>query len=335
MRWALKAGAGGEGRAPGAARVSDRRRRWIALGVLAALAYVLLARHDRPRGAAGAWLARAGLTPQRAEVDGRFVNYVRTGHGSPVVLIHGFAASIYTWNAILPELARGHDVVALDLPGFGGSDMPEGLTWPELPRTVTGLLDRLGLPRAAVVGHSLGGAVAVTLAARSPERVPRLVLIDSAGFNLTPSQRPRLVGLAASPVLGPVLPHVPLRRALVHLALRQVFFDDRLAEGERVEEYLAPLSRPGWLPAMRSLLLSRQDDAAQFPALLGQVRAPTLILWGREDTWAPVEQAQRFREGIAGSQLRIFDRCGHVPQEELTRETASAMGAFLAEPAAR
>jgi pimeloyl-ACP methyl ester carboxylesterase len=308
---------------------SGRRfRKWIALGVLAVLGYVLLARHDRPRGATGAWLARAGLTAQRADVNGHSLRYVRAGSGSPLVLIHGFASSVYTWSETLPALARRHDVVALDLPGFGGSDMPADLVWPELPRAVAGLMDRLGLPRATIVGHSLGGAVALWLAARSPERVERLVLIDSAGFNLDPASRPKLVGLAASP-LGRLAGHLPLRRALLDVALRQVFHDDAHLTPERVEEYLAPLSRPGFLPAMRSLLRSRQEDAALFPALLGEVRAPALILWGSEDRWAPLEHAHRFHAGIAGSRLVVFEACGHIPQEERPRDTLRVLGEFL------
>lgn len=304
-------------------------RRALACGALLVLGYVLLARYDAPRGGAGAWLRNAGLTARQVEVDGRSVRFVRAGSGPPVVLVHGFAASIFTWSEILPALAREHDVVALDLPGFGGSDLPADLSWPELPRAVGGLLERLGLARASLVGHSLGGAVVLTLAARAPERVDKLVLVDSAGFNVTPSERPKLIGLVASPALGGVIERVPLRRTLLQVGLRQVFHDDALVTSERVEEYLEPLARPGWLPAMRSLLRSRQEELADFPALLGQVRAPTLIVWGRDDRWAPVDHARRFHEGLPGSQLTIFDACGHVPQEERPQDTLRELAKFL------
>lgn len=310
-----------------------RLRKWIAFAVLAALGYVLLLRYDRPQGATGAWLARAGLTPQRAVVGGHELRYVRAGSGPPLLLIHGFASSLYTWSETLPALARRHDVVALDLPGFGGSDLPADLLWPELPRAALGLMDRLGLPRATIVGHSLGGAVALTLAARSPERVERLVLIDSAGFNLSPSERPKLIGLVASPALGVLAERLPLRRALLNVGLGQVFHDPARVTPERIEEYLAPVSRPGWLPAMRSLLLSRQEELASFPAMLAQVRAPTLILWGRDDRWAAVDHARRFHEGIAGSRLVIFESCGHMPQEERSQDTLRALAEFLGEAA--
>jgi pimeloyl-ACP methyl ester carboxylesterase len=151
---------------------AGRGRKWIALALLA---YVLAARYDRTRGTAGAWLARAGLTAQRAEVEGRALRYVRAGSGAPVVPIHGFASSIYTWSEVLPALARRHDVLALDLPRFGGSDLPPSLAWPGLPRAVLGLMDRLGLPKATIVGHSLGGAVPYLVApAQGAGSAPRL-----------------------------------------------------------------------------------------------------------------------------------------------------------------
>ncbi len=311
---------------------ASRRRRLVALLALAAVAYVAAWRYDAPRTATGAWLARAGLTPREAALDGRRVLYVRRGQGPALVLIHGFASSIYTWSETLPELARTHDVVALDLPGFGRSDMPADLAWPDLPRAVVGLLDRLGLPRATLIGHSLGGAVATSVAAQAPERVTALVLIDSAGFNLDPRARPKLVGLAASPVLGAVAQALPLRRALTSVGLRQVFHDRARLTPERIEEYVQPLRRADWLPAMRSLLDSRQHELARFPELLASVRARTLVVWGREDAWAPLAQARRFEEALPRARLVVLDACGHVPQEERPADVLRALRAFLEEP---
>lgn len=308
---------------------SGGRRRLLAAALLLALGYAGLWRYDAPRSPPGAWLARAGLVPREAQIDGRRVRYVRSGSGPSLVLVHGFASSMYTWSETLPELRRTHDVVALDLPGFGASDMPADLSWPDLPRTVTGLLDRLGVARAALVGHSLGGAVVTTIASRTPERVERLVLIDSAGFNLDPAARPRLVGLAASPALGAVADHVPVRRLLVDLGLRQVFHDRTRLTPERSEEYLGPVRRREFLPAMRSLLASRQEELRGFEGLLRQVRAPTLLLWGREDRWAPLAHAERFRAGLPSARLVVFDGCGHVPQEERPADTLRELRAFL------
>lgn len=273
-------------------------------------------------------MAAQGLTPRLESVEGVGIRYVRTGQGSPVILIHGFASSIYTWKDVIPVLTREHEVVALDLPGFGGSGIPKHLTPALYARVVPALLDRLGLGQADVVGHSLGGAVAVVLAVRQPERVRRLVLVSSAGFNMDPRDRPWL--LRAAGWGGSLLEPLPHRRTLVRAGLRQVFFDDRHLTPERVEEYLAPLARPGTMPALQSLLASGSGwEGGHLPELAKEIRKPTLILWGREDAWIPVAHADRFEASIPGSRKVILERCGHVPQEEHPQETARRIAEFL------
>src|SRR5207344_47344 len=119
--------------------------------------------------------------PRFDSVAGRRVRFVRKGSGPAIVLVHGFASSLYTWKDVLPALARDHDVLAIDLPGFGQSDCPPDLSSDEYPAVVLGLLDRLGLSRATLVGNSLGGSVVLAVAAERPALVERLVLVDAAG----------------------------------------------------------------------------------------------------------------------------------------------------------
>jgi pimeloyl-ACP methyl ester carboxylesterase len=312
-----------------ARRRPGRVRRGLALLLLALVGWTLLARYDRSRGPTGAWLQRSGLTPRWARLAGREVRYVHAGRGPRLLLLHGFASSIYTWEALLPALARDYEVAALDLPGFGASELPADLSWRDLSAVATALLDELGWSQVAVLGNSMGGALAVTLAAQQPQRVRALVLIDSAGFNLKPGQRPRLVEWVASPALAGLLEGLPVRRLLVTAGLRQVFYDKNRVGAERVEEYLAPIQRPGWLRATRALLHTRGDEAQGFPELLRAVHQPTLILWGREDRWIPIAQATLFQQALAASRLVVLERCGHTPQEECPDETLQALTAFL------
>lgn len=306
-----------------------RLRRWLALALLALVAWTLAVRYDRPRGPTGAWMQRAGVAPRWARLAGHHVRYVHAGRGPRILLLHGFASSLYTWEAVLPALARDYEVAALDLPGFGASDLPETLAWQDLPTAAGALLDQLGWSQAALVGNSMGGAVAVTLAARQPQRVSALVLIDPAGFNLDPSQRPRLIQWAAAPALAGPLERLPVRRLLVGMGLRQVFHDDSQVSAERIEEYLEPIQRPGWLRATRSLLDTRADDAQSFPTLLRAVHQPTLIVWGRDDRWIPLAQAALFQQALPAARLVVVDDCGHTPQEERPTELLQALGAFL------
>ena len=303
-------------------------RRWAAgLLLLAALVVgVWIARGEASPHPPGQWAPRAGVEPRYQDVSGLRVHYVRKGRGPALILLHGLGSSIYTWADVIPALAQDHDVVAADLPGFGGSDVPDELASSVYPATVLGLLDRLGISRATLVGNSLGGAVAVVLAARHPERVRRLVLLDSAGYNLEPSKRPMILRLVGSAPVAAALDALPIRRWLVTRALRQVFYDPARVTPEKVEEYLAPLARPGATDAVRSLINDRSGFG--LPALVSEVRVPTLIVWGRNDRWVPLADADRFAAAIPGSRKVVLEECGHVPQEERPAEIVHLLEEF-------
>ena len=290
--------------------------------VLVALAFVLWPvpfAHDT-----GTWMAAAGAPPHYETIDGLRIRYVRKGSGPPVLLLHGIASSIYTWKDVLPALAAHHDVIAVDFPGFGDSAIPRPARGERILRTVVGLMDRLGIERASVVGNSLGGAIAVALAATLPDRVSRLVLLDPAGYNFAPADRPFVLRLAGA-VPAPVLEALPVR-PMVRLGLRQVFHDDGLVTPDKVAEYVAPLRRPGAAAALHDLLLGTDD--LHFPGVIRGVRAPTLILWGRYDTWIPPRDAGRFAADIPGARVLMME-AGHMPQEERPAETAARVEEFL------
>ena len=305
-------------------------RRWLRWAALAlfALPLALLALGERPARPTGRWLREARLEEHFETVDGIRVRYVRKGQGPSLVLLHGLGSSIYSWSDVFDGFARRHDVVAIDLPGFGLSDQPQDLAFARLPRALLGLMDRLRLERASLVGNSLGGAVAVVVAAERPERVERLVLIDAAGFNLAPEDRPAILRfVSAVPRL--LLERLPVRRRLTRTALRQVFLDPAKVTEERVEEYAAPMLRTGAVSSLHSLLTSSSNEIDHFEELLARVSVPTLILWGREDRWAPVADADRFGAAIPGSRTIILRRCGHIPQEERPAETQVLVESFL------
>jgi pimeloyl-ACP methyl ester carboxylesterase len=293
-----------------------------------------LAVHDRPPVPPGSWLGAAGLTARYETIDGKRLRYVRTGSGPSVVLVHGFFSSLYTWKDVVPALAATHDVVALDLPGFGLSDQPAGLGFADFPRAVLGLMDRLGIGQAALVGNSMGGATVALVAAEQPERVTALVLVDAAGFNLGPKERPAMITFAMSPA-GAIVAALPGKRLVVESSLRQVFHDDSRVTPERVSEYLAALSRPGTFPSIRSLGASFGDRTRVVSEALPRIQAPTLVLWGDDDRWIPPAHADLFVAAIPGSRKVVVPACGHVPQEERPEEVARQLLEFLDRPTSR
>jgi pimeloyl-ACP methyl ester carboxylesterase len=311
--------------------VTRRGRRAAGVVLLAAAVLgLLLFWPAEPPGPTGGWLQAAGLAPRYTVVDGIKIRYVRTGRGPTVVLLHGFASSIVTWKDVLPQLARRHDVIAIDLPGFGGSDIPARLTPDLLARVIPAVIDRLGVTRTSVVGHSLGGALAVALAAQAPDRVERVVLLDAAGFNFAARDRPALLRLLSVLPGARLLERSPRRRALVVLGLRQVFHDDGLVTRDRIDEYLVPMLRPGSVVAVKGLL--QAENALGFPDIVSRVGQPTLVIWGRDDTWIPVSDAHRFGSTLPRAEVVVLDGCGHMPQEERPQETARLLADFLHSP---
>jgi pimeloyl-ACP methyl ester carboxylesterase len=146
--------------------------------------------------------------------------------------------------------------------------------------------------------------------------VERLVLIDAAGFNLLAGDRPALVRLTAHPLAEWVLRALPIRRLVVKWGLRQVLHDRTKLTAERLEEYLAAASRPGTLASIRSLGSSAQLDPRAFEGVLRGIVAPTLVIWGSEDTWIPPAHSDRFVAAIAGARKVMLPGVGHVPEEE-------------------
>jgi pimeloyl-ACP methyl ester carboxylesterase len=301
------------------------------VAVVASLAGLAL--HDRSAPPPADWLRSAGLQARFETVGGHRLRYLRSGRGPAVVLVHGFASSLLTWKEVLPELTSDHEVIALDLPGFGLSDQPADLTVDELPASVIGLMDALRVPRAALVGNSLGGAAVAIAAATRPDRVSELVLVDAAGFHMDPQGRPPLVRMTMSPA-GAMLAWLPGKRLLVELALRSVLHDRRLVTDERVAEYLQGAMRPGSAAAVRSLGASLEGRYDAVQQALPRVKAPTLVVWGREDGWIPVADAGLFAAAIPRARVQIVEDCGHMPQEEKPAELLAVLRGFLGASAA-
>jgi pimeloyl-ACP methyl ester carboxylesterase len=300
-------------------------RRAAVLFLVVGLIVLLLPAEKTP--VTGQWLARQGLEPRTIRI-GRFdIRYVRKGQGPAVVLIHGLASSIYTWSRVIEPLSQRFDVIALDLPGFGASSQPDDLVFDDGLRTVRGLLDTLGVPRAHFVGNSMGGALSLIMAARDPARVDRVVVLDSAGFNMESAERPFMVRVMASRAAAVFSEALPVRRLLAAATLRHLFHDKTLVTEERIDEYTAPLLRQGALASIRSLLLSRLIE--RFDADLAAVGAQTLVVWGSVDPWLPLSHADRFVGAIKGARKVVIE-AGHMPQEEKPADVARIIGDFLA-----
>ena len=293
---------------------------------MASAVVVLLLLPKETPPSTGAWLAARGLTPKTLRVGALELRYVRAGQGPTVILIHGIASSIYSWADVIGPLSAHLDVIAVDLPGFGASTQPADLTFDAFEPALVGLMDQLGVARAHFAGNSMGGAVSLMMAVRHPERVDHIVLIDAAAFNMRLNERPFMIRVMGSEAAGFISDRLPIRRALTSATLKRLFHDDTRVTDERVDEYVAPLLRPGALVSARSLLHSRIDEGI-VPAL-GRIDAKTLVIWGRYDPWLPESHADRFVAAIRGARKVVLD-AGHMPQEERPAEVATLISDFL------
>ena len=250
----------------------------------------------------------------------------RYGHGgAPVVLLHGFTTSSFLWRHTAAALARlGHTAFAVDLFGYGESDRPWDADYgvaaqaEYLDRALTAL--RVNQPTIAGVG--LGGSVALRLAATRPERVDRLVLVNTAAFDLLPGREVRMVqaATARSPlrVSRSVLGVAPLLTP----ALRESVADPEAMPDRLIARYLAPfVGRDG----VRHLLtLARSVRTADMEELeLEAVTARTLVVWGEEDPFLERSAADRLRRAISGAQLARLEGVGRLVPEEAPEELAS------------
>lgn len=253
-------------------------------------------------------------------VDGARVHYQEFGDGSapPIILIHGYTASVYVWKTTAPLLAAaGFRVIAVDLLGFGYSEKPRWFDYSiqSQARMVTRFMDRLGIGRAVVVGSSYGGAVASTITLDNPERVEKLVLVDAV-INDDLKSHPvlRLASLrGVGEVITPFLSDSKtFMRYRMHGTLAKA--NHHMITDERIENIRRPLHAADGHHSL--LATSRNWSASHIERDAHQINQPTLIIWGEEDTVIPIKDGYKLHEEILNSRFVVLKDCGHVPQEE-------------------
>jgi pimeloyl-ACP methyl ester carboxylesterase len=263
-------------------------------------------------------------------VHGSRVNYAEMGEGPPVVLIHGLSGCWQNWLENIPHLARRHRVVALDLAGFGESELPqEEISIPGYGRFVDAFLGAIGVERAMLVGNSMGGFIAAETAISHPSRVDKLVLVSAAGLMRVGNRRlsaleraARLFHPATAAILArreSLVKRPGLRRRILYGIVR---YPDRI-EPELVYEVASGAGKPGFLAALEAIM--DYDFRERLPA----ISAPTLVVWGRNDRVVPVSGAYEYEQLIPGSRREIFEDTGHLAMLERPARFNEMVEGFL------
>jgi pimeloyl-ACP methyl ester carboxylesterase len=265
------------------------------------------------------------------EVDGLVLNYVVEGHGRPVVLVHGLAGFAASWRHTIPALADRARVYALDLPGFGLSAKPlRAYELAFFAHAVHGFLDAIGVSRASLVGHSLGGAVCVAYALSRPARVERLALLGAIvpGFGY---QMPWVARVAAVHGIGELLGlcgSAPLYKAAIARCFRRPMRDeiDFLVDCDYPARAGAA-ARAAYLATVRGMRQDFDERAEGFRRAIATIDAPVLLIHGRQDRVVDPSHCAAVATGLGRATVRWLDECGHFPHIE----HVDAVNGWLAE----
>jgi pimeloyl-ACP methyl ester carboxylesterase len=293
------------------------RKLWIAVGAFL-VAVLALWRLLFPRREVLDWsdVPRPG---RLTDVNGESIHYIEEGSGPPVVLIHGFGGHTFSYRSLIPDLSRDHRVVALDLLGFGYSErVPDSdYSHEAQARRVLGLMDALGIERAAVVGHSMGGEVAMRVAAAAPGRVDRLVLAASVSGDRIPTLPP-------TPLIKPFLPAIS--RIFGKQMFRRAFHDASMATDDVWEEYHRPATIRGSMDSLYKIMKHTRHDP---PIAYASITASVLLMSAEHERIIPGWMSRRLRDRFPSAEHVVIGDAGHVLLEERPRECNAVIRRYL------
>lgn len=273
---------------------------------------------------------------QFVAVNGLDVHFKEMGEGgTPLILLHGFAASTFSWREVMQPLAQDRRVVAFDRPAFGLTERPMPGEWSgQNPYSAdaasdltVGLMDELGIDQGVLVGNSAGGTVALYTALRYPERVQALILVDPAVYSGGGSPgwlRPILTSPQGRRI-GPLF-----ARAIKNWGYRfgqSAWHDPSKFSDEIWAGFSRPLQADNWDRALWEF--TQASRPLGLPEQLAELSMPVLVITGDDDRIVPTEQTVRLADGIAGAELVVIPACGHVPHEECPAAFLAAVDDFL------
>jgi pimeloyl-ACP methyl ester carboxylesterase len=271
-----------------------------------------------------AYAQNPNLVEKEVSVYGFNLHYAEAGSGPPVIFLHGLGSNWRRWERTVEALAPDFHFLALDQIGHGDSDQPlTNYSSALLVEFLAGFMQALQIPRATLVGNSMGAGIATEMAVSHPALVERLILVDGAGYRPTnPTSPPtaaqvRLLQLLNSSTLAETR----------ELETRLYYDDSRVTEALVAKTYTMRLKAAYTISKLVEAAVKGIGGVTE--AEMRSITVPTLIIWGKEDEMAPLALAERLHKDIAGSQLAVIDHCGHMPQIEKAEEFNQLVRGFL------
>lgn len=256
------------------------------------------------------------------------------GKGRPILLLHGFATSSFTWQAIEPELSKRYRVIAVDLRGFGASDKPvdDHYSIFDQADTIQAFIEQENLKDLTIVGHSFGGGVTLALALKSIEqkssRIRNIVLIDSIAYK---QPIPIFFKLLKIPMLAEVGMTLVPPSVQAEQGLRLAYYDRGKITERAIAEYASNLNsseaKHALSKTVEQIIPPNIDEIA---GRYSDIKLPALVMWCKDDKVVPAVFGRRLKADLPSAELIVFSDCGHMPQEEKPEDTARAIEGFLA-----
>ena len=264
------------------------------------------------------------------EINEMQVHFRDEGEGFPIVLVHGTASSLHTWDAWTNELKKTNRVIRMDLPAFGitGPNKNADYSIESYTTFLHFFVEKLNLEKFHLAGNSLGGNIAWNYAAEHPAKVEKLILVDASGLP-TNKEPPAIFKMAKTPVLRSLFLYVT-PKMLITKNIKEVYADDDKVTDELVTRYHKMALRAG----NRQAFIDRAKtdfklDAKINTDRLKSIQTPTLLIWGAKDLWIPLDNGKRMNRILVNSKLEVLENSGHVPMEENPKESLELLKNFL------
>lgn len=255
------------------------------------------------------------------------ISYISEGSGDVILFIHGLSGCKEEWEYTIPYFADNYKAIAIDLPGSGHSDKPlVEYTIDFYSDSVKGFLDEMEIEKAIIVGNSMGGLVSQSLTLKYPEKVDKLILVDSAGINPMRGRAQTSLSLNTDAISK----QKGFSPAMIKMTKKMLFYKPCDALDTIIERAISDLKRDDHPEAFRAILSSMENIVkADLSERLGEINQPTLIVWGENDKLMGPKVAEILEGKIRGSEVVIISECGHCPMLEKPDEFNSFVFSFL------
>ena len=268
----------------------------------------------------------AGGESKFIDIDGLRVHYRDEGTGPVLLCLHGVQSSLHTWDGWVNVMKNKYRIIRIDLPGWGFTG-PSNFGY-KVDKTTAFLkkfLDAMGIKKIYLAGNSYGGFVSWNFAKNYPTVVEKLILIDSAGY---PFKSPLIVTLLSTPVIRDFSAMITPKFVVAHF-VKDVYGDKSKVTQETIDRYYSLMMYDGNRKESVKFMLEARKQLEKDPVGVNTIKAPTLIMWGREDAWIPLDVMERFKKDMPHARVIVYDGAGHVPMEEIPEITAKDADDFL------